>query len=749
MKKNDCTEQEQWVLDQVKEGKFADLKNQFEEDEEKRRLRAKFLEALLTDDITEGNDKFKPHRKGIRIAQAVLAETLDLENAEIEHLVVLAHIVFQGKVILKGSHFHRPLVLNGSTFHQKANFNGMKVTADIILNGAKFRGPVDFMGMQLKGTFSATPLISNYKEPKPTKFQDQAVFGGAHIGGQFQAQGVQFLDSVNMVVFDGLTVGRSAFLSGAIFKGPVDFSQANIGDNFVADGVRFENIKPGASFNGLQVGQLASFKGVTFSGPAYFELIRVEGIFVANPMEVQMGPPQPTIFRGSAFFGGAYIGLQFQADAARFYEEADFNGLIVGNDAIFKNATFHGGVNFGSAHIAGHLRAQGSRFENEEQEVYFNSLKVDQSASFSGAAFHGKVTFDLMDVKGNFQLKPFDSEITVFRNEVSFGGAQVGGQFQAQNSSFEEVNCSGFKADMEVIFNNAAFSGPLHLEDANFLDLIIKGQDDGPPLSELHLERSVIKRRLIVENITVKMLTASHLRVDGPTTFKAIEFKEHADLRHGSHNDLRFVQTTWPAKNNEVLLDGLTYEGLAEREDGTEPDWKKILNILKQSRFNTRNYTQLEAYLHRTGKDYWANRVYISGKRRELRQKRYWPFQPSNWVTWVFWDLSAGYGRKPWRAFLFSLLIILLGVYFFNPTEVLSADMVKNYWLSPASIWQNFCLRLILSLNFFLPAIDLGFGKHLCLINMSYQTLIYFIIHRLLGWILIPIGLVAITTRLK
>ena len=55
------TRQEQFVLRQVAKGEIADLKQEFGEAEEDRRLRARFLEELLTGDLIE----VRIHRRGI------------------------------------------------------------------------------------------------------------------------------------------------------------------------------------------------------------------------------------------------------------------------------------------------------------------------------------------------------------------------------------------------------------------------------------------------------------------------------------------------------------------------------------------------------------------------------------------------------------------------------------------------------------------------------------------------------------
>jgi hypothetical protein len=106
------TRQEQYVLRQVAKGEIADLKQEFGEAEEERRLRARFLEELLTGELKGVN----VHRRGIRIAHGVVAEALDLENAEIAPIVSLDTCLFQEEANFRDARFQRHLVSRNIAF---------------------------------------------------------------------------------------------------------------------------------------------------------------------------------------------------------------------------------------------------------------------------------------------------------------------------------------------------------------------------------------------------------------------------------------------------------------------------------------------------------------------------------------------------------------------------------------------------------------------------------------------------------
>jgi hypothetical protein len=62
--------QETWVLQQVAAGYTADLREKFGAEEKSRHLRGRFLEALLTGEMSG----FKAHRRGVSIKNAVIPD---------------------------------------------------------------------------------------------------------------------------------------------------------------------------------------------------------------------------------------------------------------------------------------------------------------------------------------------------------------------------------------------------------------------------------------------------------------------------------------------------------------------------------------------------------------------------------------------------------------------------------------------------------------------------------------------------
>ena len=92
--------------------------------------------------------------------------------------------------------------------------------------------------------------------------------------------------------------------------------------------------------------------------------------------------------------------------------------------------------------------------------------------------------------------------------------------------------------------------------------------------------------------------------------------------------------------------------------------------------------------------------------------------------------------------------MIILGAFILNPAQVLPPEFLNNLAGYQDNVAHRIALRLIVSLFSFVAAIP-GWGSHLSLISPEFHTFVYLWFQRICGWILIPIGLAAVYTRLK
>jgi Pentapeptide repeats (9 copies) len=522
------------------------------------------------------------------------------------------------------------------------------------------------------------------------RFQGPTNFSGCEFKKSLSLVQTVFAQPAN---FYRLKVGLDAFLRDAVFAGPADFGAASIDGQFILTKTRFADKTREANFNGCVVGQSISLKDAVFEGPVDFS--------------------------------GAKVGGEFNAAGAHFSnvdKKTILNGLKVAQSASLVKAVFQGMVDLGGAEIGGELYIDGARFEAGDQKVSFNGLKVGPRASFDGTIFKGPVDFTMASVAGMLIL-----------NQARFENPDQVPKF------------FGLKVDQHAFFMETVFQAGLSMVGTSFKNLMLSGSPDSAlTYKEINLDGATVEYSLILGDLHLEALQATRLQVKGPTILKNLKISRRADLRDSNFYSLKMLNVVWPANPEEVWLEGLTFQNVSAGEG--PQDWQKLLAWVNHSRFDSRNYRQLEDYFLHGGTKDRADTVYIQGKRREVMQQ-WW--RPGNLATFVFWDMLTGYGRKPFRTVWISLIIILVGMLFFDPNNFDPSFLGGWKWLLDGNVWKGRVVRFFLSLDEFLPGVDLGLAKLWQLSQVSYPTLIYYHFHKIAGWILIPIGLAAVYSQFK
>jgi len=522
------------------------------------------------------------------------------------------------------------------------------------------------------------------------RFQGPVNFAGCEFKKSLSLQQAVFAQAAN---FYRLKVGLDASLRGSVFAGPVDFGGAGVDGQLILESARFADQARGANFNGCVVGQSLSLK--------------------------------EAVFEGAVDFTGAKVGGEFNAAGAQFTSgagKAMLNGLKVAQSASFVKAVFQGAVDLGGAEIGGELFVDGARFESGDQKVSFNGLKVGPRASFDGAVFQGPVDFSMASVSGMLIVH------------------------QARFENPHRVpNFFGLKVDQHAFFSDTVFRGGLSMVGTSFKNLMLAGGAD-PALTykEVNLDGATVEYSLILGDLHLEVLQASRLQVKGPTILKNLTINRKADLRDSSFYSLKMLDVGWPANPEEVWLEGLTYQSVSAGEG--RQDWQKLLAWVNHSRFDSRAYRHMEEFFLHGGQKDRGDTVYIQGKRREVMQKWWHPY---NLATLIFWDGLAGYGHKPARTVWLSLIIVMVGTWFFDPQNFDPSFLGGWKWLLAGSPWKTRVVRFFLSLDEFLPGVDLGLARLWQLSKVSYPTLLYYHFHKIAGWILIPIGLAAVFSQFK
>jgi hypothetical protein len=713
---------EEWVVTQARAGEIADLSKQFPDNEkDKRKLSAHFLEELLTG----ARPGIKLHRHGVRIIGATIDEPVDLENAQIPCEVWLEHCQFNASANFNGASSEGTISFENSTFKTDAGFNSMKV-GRAVFNDTVFEGPVDFVS--------------------------------ANIAGNFEANGARFQNKETTADFGSMKVGGYASIKSAVFEGPVDFGSADIVSNFAAQGARFQNKEAEANFSGMKVGGDASFNDAVFEGPVSFMLADIAGNFTGGGARFQNKEKGAdfsslrvrgyafflggALFEGPANFGSANIASIFAVPAAKFQnkeKQANFGGIKVGGYAFFNDAVFEGPVNFGLAEIATALSANQAKFNNKETEANFSSMKVGGHAFFNDAVFEGTVNFVLADIAGAFHVNEakfhnkereatFNSmkirsdaffQNATFEGPVNLVSADIAGNLEAQGVKFQNkekiANFGGMKVGGYAVFSDAVFEGPV-----NFVGASVAGNFAAGNAKFKNKEKDA---------------SFGAMKLGGYTFLNDAVFQGPVNFNYADFAWLDLSKTVLPKVAAKFHMQGLSYKYI--RAAPNEPEsHRALLELANQSAYSADVYNHLEEFFLRQGYRDDADRAFIEGKRRERKEN----LHGLSWVGSCLLDWLVGYGRRPWQAGIPCAALIALGCVLFSPKKMEPQkpdDTPRVY----SRFWY--------SLGLFLPFVDLQADK--VWKPKADQVFLrnYMRVHIILGWILVPLVLAALTGLIK
>ena len=270
---------EQWVVSQLGVGEIADLTRQFpEQEKDKRKLSPHFVESLLTG----GLPGFKPHRNGVRIVGAIIADRIDLTNAQISSEVRLERCQFTNGAIFTRTSFAGLASFDGSAFDTDVSFHHVKTGDSIFLRNTVFKGQVNFESADISGNFvAAWAAFQNKENPAEftrlkvggeadfsfAEFDAEASFVSTDIGDDLTAEEARFYNAAR---FNGIKVRSDGQFQKAQFNGRVDFESADIAGNFDLSGAKFQSKNEPALFRLMKVGGYAVFRDTVFYGPVDF-----------------------------------------------------------------------------------------------------------------------------------------------------------------------------------------------------------------------------------------------------------------------------------------------------------------------------------------------------------------------------------------------------------------------------------------------------------------------------------------------
>lgn len=780
-------EAEEWVLNQILSGQFADLSLNFEVDE--RTLSSKFLEKLLTDPELAS----KIPRQGIRISNATFIDPIDINNANVQHEIWLLDCRFEENIDFGDSNFDKDFILNGSVFNGFVNFYQLSVSGDIYLNSSVFNENVSFYLAQIGSEFWANETEFNSSN-------EIINFQRMNVGNTATFNNAKFNSEAN---FSHVRMDHNVSFISAVFEKGANFSNAQIGNDFLADGAQFNNTDETISFQGMYVANRATFNKAEFHGDTIFSLAQIGQSLILNGAhffgEADFNTLDTgvyavfynTIFDGAVDFISASIGRSLMLSSAQFTNPdlvLQFDYIKIGESLYLWDTVFEGGLDLFSASIKQDLFAQGVQFNDVENRVDFSGVSVGNDIRLEDAVVASPIYFHETIIGGNFVADnskftnkdigaQFDNVIVgnsiyfqyaIFDGNVDFGGAHIGKEFIATNTQFNGSDQSLELRESEVgssaWLDYTVFNGNISLSDSEFLDLFISGSDTISSTQTIDLSRSRIKRNLQINDLSINNFVAPSLVGLGETTFFNLKILDEANLENTEFRTLSISDVSWPVNQENFRIGGMTYGRIVIDESPPTNAWKNLLDFVDQAAYDGQIYNNLEEYIKREGNLDAADQIYIHQKRRERKELLNW--SSLEWWWNGFLDVFVLYGRKPILAFVWSSLFLILGGFIFRDEvmiyQVDKDRMPNNLLISTTHLrikaYRRSNRRKVertrgkppynpfwYSLDLFLPVIDLKMANKWMPKPEQRFANHYMKIHTLIGWILISIGLLAIT----
>ena len=288
------------------------------------------------------------------------------------------------------------------------------------------------------------------------------------------------------------------------------------------------------------------------------------------------------------------------------------------------------------------------------------------------------------------------------------------------------VRIIGATIDEPIDLENAQIPCEVWLEHCQFM-------------SSVTFERASFPGTVSFQDSTFKANANFYsMKVGGLAFFNDAVFEGPVNFGYSDFAWLDLSSASSPKVAAQLYMQGMSYKYIRAAPEEPESH-TALLKLAGQSAYTADVYSNLEAFFLRQGYRADADKAFIAGKVRE--RKEY--FRSGDWFGWLrSWMLCflVGYGRQPWRPVIPCAFLIALGCVLFSPNKMepqKPEDTPRVY----SRFWY--------SLNLFLPVIDLQAGK--VWKPKADQTFLrnYMRVHILLGWILVPLVLAAVTGLIK
>jgi hypothetical protein len=500
---------------------------------------------------------------------------------------------------------------------------------------------------------------------------------------------------------DGIILNHGHFFFFGLLDGSVSCLEAK--SSHFEEGVVLNHIKAegGVDLEGAKIEGNLEIHGGEFIGNDQVLALNANAIQVKGSVYLRNGFKT----KGQANFVAAKIGGNFDCEGAEFVSNGEISALKA-NSAKIEGSVFwrevraEGGANLVAAKIEGYLDCDGGDFIGKDETLALdvNGIEVKKNVSLNNGKFHGGADVVTAKIGGNLECELAEFVGNDKAPALDANSAQVKG-----NVFLRKV-----KAEGEVNLVGAEINGHLICDGGQLVSTYKKPALDA---SSARIDGRVsLGSGTIVEG-EVRLVDA---KVGRSFQWRGIKSPEQSilDLRFGKVGTLRIDQNSLPMAG-KLRVDGLVYDQI---DDKAPPSAKAQLGWLgrqPQDRFLSQPYEQLAAVLGEMGLEEEARKVMIAKNKNQAAHLHWRPA----WLWYGLFGKLVGYGYRPWRAFLISLVVIGIGWlvfdYGFNH-DLVTPPEEKAYKTGTHELTELYPRfnAFVYSLETFVPLLKLGISQY-------------------------------------
>ena len=551
---------------------------------------------------------------------------------------------------------------------------------------------------------------------------------------------------------------RSIIISNATVSGALDLSYAEIHYATSLRNCRFDGLvwfRGSVFLNGLNLG----------GSNAFTQPVHMEDARIRNNCSLRNAT-----FDDTVFLNGMQIDRNLNLNGSHFKKDLRADELKVGGSLNITTVQFDGGCSLRYGQIANEIIESDPK--NLPRAIFSDGInlygtKVGGDAHFEYARVDGSVVFDGVQTKGKLFL-----DHAVFTGNISLSGAQIDKDFTLLGADFKGgFNAEGLQVGGYMEISDTRLGGDCSFRYAQITSEIRSSTNSPATFSNLlnlygikvggdaHLEGAVLNGGVDFRNAQINgKLFMNDASVGATKNNPTLNF-DNATIRI-----INFEGFDWPPDTNAVRLNNLSFTSIyAGTNDEDAPGtWAYLkTNLEVNSVYASDFYQELEGFFQREGRTFLADQVHIVHCRKEgvIHFRKNQPDTYLEYVWNVLSDVLLGYGRETERPFVLSVIIVMIGVLVFRKHNMAPRKLEKITFQPHGDKTAGVHLRhmrteragyppyqnLLYSLDVFIPLIDLRMHESWEPKEGRHFVHIWVHIQRILGWILVPLWLAAVS----